>query len=105
MNLSKALKKSIYVLLFFVFSFSGVAQEGVTQQQTLNNKKHNDIATINLRSTIQGNQEQPKVMYIVPWQTVDAPPASYKPLDTMIQENFNYIDRDEFRRLINTKRN
>ena len=54
--------------------------------------------TLELQSTFQGNQEQPKVMYIVPWQKIQAPAAAYRPLDSLIGANFRYIDRDEFRR-------
>lgn len=54
--------------------------------------------TIELQSTFKGNQEQPKVMYIVPWKKIKAPAAAYQPLDSLIGANFEYLDRDEFRR-------
>jgi hypothetical protein len=56
--------------------------------------------TLQLRETIKGNQEQPTVLYIVPWRAVDAPPASYKPLANLVKENYRLIDRDEFRRTL-----
>lgn len=62
---------------------------------------HNAIAqnqSIDLKSTFKGNQEQPKVLYIVPWQKIDAPEAYYQPLESLINENFELLDRDEFRR-------
>ncbi len=62
---------------------------------------HNAIAqnqSIDLESTFKGNQEQPKVLYIVPWQKIDAPEAYYQPLESLINENFELLDRDEFRR-------
>ena len=62
--------------------------------QTLHAQKN----TLQLRETIQGNQEQPTVLYIVPWRAVEAPPASYQPLANLVKENFRLIDRDEFRR-------
>ena len=55
-------------------------------------------ATLELRSTFKGNQEQPKVMYIVPWQAIEAPPASYRPVSSLIAENFQLVDREEFQR-------
>jgi len=64
---------------------------GVSGEQVAGN-------TIQLRSTFQGNQEQPKVMYIVPWKKIKAPAAAYQPLDSLIGANFEYLDRDEFRR-------
>ena len=54
--------------------------------------------TLELESTFKGNQEQPKVLYIVPWQAVEAPPASYRPLQSLVQQNFQLLDREEFRR-------
>ncbi|MGB5324694.1 MAG: hypothetical protein WBN40_04630 [Pseudomonadales bacterium] len=54
--------------------------------------------TLDLKSTFQGNQEQPRVMYIVPWQAIQAPPASYRPVSSLISENFQLVDREEFQR-------
>ena len=54
--------------------------------------------SIDLESTFKGNQEQPKVLYIVPWQKIDAPEAYCQPLESLINENFELLDRDEFRR-------
>lgn len=54
--------------------------------------------TLDLKSTFKGNQEQPKVMYIVPWQAIQAPPASYRPVSSLISENFQLVDREEFQR-------
>ena len=59
---------------------------------------------LELESTIKGNQEQPKVLYIVPWQPQQAPELAYRPLQTMINESFDLIDRDEFRREIKFRR-
>ena len=53
---------------------------------------------LELHSTFKGNQEQPSVLYIVPWQKVDAPPMMYQPLQRLIDESLKPIDRDEFRR-------
>ena len=55
-------------------------------------------AVLELHSTFKGNQEQPSVLYIVPWQKVDAPPMMYQPLQRLIDESLAPIDRDEFRR-------
>ena len=54
--------------------------------------------TLELKSIFKGNQEQPKVMYIVPWQAIEAPPASYRPVSSLIAENFQLLDREEFQR-------
>jgi len=60
--------------------------------------------TIELESTFKGNQEQPKVLYIVPWQKVAAPEAFYQPLESLVDESFELLNRDEFRRVIKFKR-
>ena len=60
--------------------------------------------TIDLESTFKGNQEQPKVLYIVPWRKIEGPDAVYQPLESLIEENLSLIDRDEFRREVNYKR-
>jgi hypothetical protein len=70
------------LVLSLVFSQSAIAQN----------------QSIDLESTFKGNQEQPKVLYIVPWQKIDAPEAYYQPLESLINENFELLDRDEFRR-------
>lgn len=59
---------------------------------------------LELESTIKGNQEQPKVLYIVPWQAQQPPELAYRPLQTMVNESFELIDRDEFRREIEFRR-
>jgi len=55
-------------------------------------------ATVTLRSTITGNQEQPKVMYIVPWQPPGSMEFRYSPVSRLAEDLFRQIDRDEFRR-------
>lgn len=53
---------------------------------------------IELSSTVTGNQEQPKVLYLVPWQPPQGPEGLYQPLQGLVQEVFNPVDRDELRR-------
>ena len=55
-------------------------------------------ATVTLRSTVTGNQEQPKVMYIVPWQPPGAMEFRYSPVSRLAEDLFMQLDRDEFRR-------
>ena len=40
---------------------------------------HGQEAVVTLRSTVTGNQEQPKVMYIVPWQPPEYREFQYAP--------------------------
>ena len=57
---------------------------------------------LNLESTIAGSQEQPKVIYIVPWQgTPPAPGLSASVIDHIIQrELLGPIDREVFQRQV-----
>lgn len=59
---------------------------------------------LELQSTIVGNQEQPEVIYIVPWQQIEAPAPSYKPMQQMVDGQFDLLDRDEWRRKIDLQK-
>jgi hypothetical protein len=52
------------------------------------------------RSEITGNQELPKVLYIVPWQRADPGELMGKPVNTLLDEVLAPIDRSEFIRQI-----
>ncbi len=49
---------------------------------------------------IRGNQELPKVLYIVPWKRSDIPDLSQPPLESLIDEALTPIDRDVFQRKV-----
>lgn len=49
---------------------------------------------------IHGNQELPKVLYIVPWQDAKAPNLSQPPLKSLINEALTPVDREVFQRKI-----
>lgn len=51
-----------------------------------------------LHSTITGNQEQPKVLYIVPWQPPGGVDGLQQPVQSLLGDVFAPIDRGEFRR-------
>lgn len=55
-------------------------------------------ARVILRSTVMGNQEQPKVLYIVPWQQAGTPELIYQPLQTLVDGVFEEVDREAFLR-------
>jgi hypothetical protein len=52
------------------------------------------------RSEITGNQELPKVLYIVPWQRADPGELMGRPVNTLLDEVLAPIDRSEFIRQI-----
>jgi hypothetical protein len=49
-------------------------------------------------STVTGNQELPKVMYIVPWKKSDIGDLAGKPMNSLLDEVLAPVDRDVFRR-------
>lgn len=52
-------------------------------------------------TSITGNRELPKVMYIVPWKKADLGDLSGKPARSLIDEVLAPVDRDVFRREVN----
>jgi hypothetical protein len=66
------------------------------------NKKMVQDATISLQTTITGNQEQPKVLYILPWQSPQMADVDFEPLDSQQKAVFNHVERDELRRELET---
>ncbi len=52
------------------------------------------------RTEITGNQELPKVLYIVPWQKSDPGDLMGKPVNTLLDEVLAPLDREEFVRQV-----
>jgi len=52
------------------------------------------------RTEITGNQELPKVLYIVPWQKSDPGNLMGKPVNTLLDEVLAPVDREEFIRRV-----
>lgn len=61
-------------------------------------KKMVQDATINLQTTITGNQEQPRVLYILPWQSPQTANVDFEPLDNQQKIVFGHVEREELRR-------
>lgn len=61
-------------------------------------EKQGGEATVTLHSTITGNQEQPKVLYIVPWQPPGSADKLMQPVTPMLDDVFAPVDRAEFNR-------
>ena len=60
-----------------------------------------DSNVINLSDTIVGNQEQPKVLYIVPWKAAEDTTILYLPLEPKAMENlFGHVERIEHQRQV-----
>ncbi len=52
------------------------------------------------RTEVTGNQELPKVLYIVPWQKSDPGNLTARPVNTLLDEVLAPIDRSEFMRQV-----
>jgi hypothetical protein len=52
------------------------------------------------RTEITGNQELPKVLYIVPWKKADPEDLMGKPINSLLDEVLAPLDRDEFIRQV-----
>lgn len=57
-----------------------------------------DGVEVTLDATIVGNQEQPKVIYIVPWQAPDGPEGFEQHFNLERDALYEPVERDEFRR-------
>jgi hypothetical protein len=66
----------------------GVSGSGVMDEMSLS------------RTEIIGNQELPKVMYIVPWKKSDPGEITGKPVNTLLDEVLAPVDRGEFLRQV-----
>lgn len=49
-------------------------------------------------TTVTGNRELPKVMYVVPWKKSDLGDLPAQPFNTLLDEALTPVDRDVFRR-------
>jgi len=56
---------------------------------------------IQLKGTsIIGNKELPKMLYIVPWKSAELPDMNAPPIESLIDEALSTVDRDSFKRKI-----
>jgi len=66
--------------------------------QAAADKKMVGEARINLQTTVTGNQEQPRVMYILPWQSPASPELEMEMLSSQEDAVFGHVERDELAR-------
>ena len=52
------------------------------------------------RTEVTGNQELPKVLYIVPWKKADPGDLMGRPVNSLLDEVLAPVDRDEFIRQV-----
>lgn len=107
----------LFLALVMCWSFATIAQEAVQEQagqeqtalqqtssqQAAENTVPRNLAAIgeaniNLRTTVTGNQEQPRVMYILPWQSPLSPELEMEMLGSEADSVFGHLERDELQR-------
>ena len=76
--------KFAFLLLLLCVTGYGYAQQERRETQ------------VKLQSTVTGNREQPRVMYIVPWDQPGDSRFEHKLQRSIARELFDPIDRDEF---------
>ena len=59
-----------------------------------------DNEVITMSTTVVGNQEQPKVLYIIPWQPATDVTILSLPVTSLMNDVFDHVDREEHRREI-----
>lgn len=57
-----------------------------------------DKKVVTLGDTITGNQEQPKVLYIVPWKQTKDNTILSQGLESRLSDVFNHVERSEHTR-------
>jgi hypothetical protein len=105
------------LLLSILMSFSAFAQEDSSAEPTNTTtpaptetsaekkpaeKKMVSEANISLRTTVTGNQEQPLVMYILPWQSPDSPEFDLEMQSSQADAVFGHIEREELNRQLDS---
>jgi hypothetical protein len=55
--------------------------------------------------SVKGNAEQPKVLYIVPWQATTNPQDIYHPPVDKIEGAIQYLEPDEFQKQLYFRQN
>lgn len=83
MNTESSMRKIIAVT-FFIFSLSLQAEDRIELKGT----------------SIIGNKELPKMLYIVPWKNSELPDMNVPPIESLIDEALSPVDRDSFKRKI-----
>lgn len=76
------MRYSLLILSYLLLGATAIAEDRIELEGT----------------AIIGNQELPKVLYIVPWKPSELPQLNEPPLQTLIDEALAPVDREVFRR-------
>lgn len=84
---------STQLMVALLSVLAGAAGGAWAQQPKSDGRVHN------LGATITGNQEQPKVLYIVPWKAAYEDTAiPYRPISGQTDNVFRHVERHEHQR-------
>lgn len=86
---------NIYKVTYWAKSlFKGICLLGALAVTTaVYAQDEDEVITIN--ATVTGNQEQPKVLYIVPWKQAEDKTILYQSLNTRLETVFGHVERRE----------
>lgn len=83
-----------------LFPFASLAQPPSSQDA-----RPQEGPIIELGSQVTGNQEQPQVFHVVPWQSPQMSVPGYNPLSSQLQDVFGHLERDELQRQLQQSEN
>ena len=66
--------------------------------------KSDPLPVVEMGTRVTGNQEQPRVLYIVPWQPADGPDSLYRDLSSQIDDLLEPVEREAFQRELQLRR-
>ena len=96
------MNKLLSLISMCLLSLGGYAQQASTSADEktpeTTDKKMVSEANITLQTTVTGNQEQPRVMYILPWQSPLSPELEMEMLSSQEDAVFGHVERDELQR-------
>lgn len=86
----------VYFALGFLFAIAVAADDAPAAS---GNSSQPDWLQLD-SSLVTGNQELPKVMYVVPWQDAGMGDLSGRPVNSLLDEVLAPVDREEFQRQV-----
>lgn len=65
---------------------------------SLSVQSHAEEVEISLSATVVGNQEQPKILYIVPWKPPEGTARLDRPVSSQLNQVFEHLEPEELHR-------
>ncbi len=92
------IRKVLFLLPLLMFSLSSAAADE-TKPAAKKTTEQRDVLQLD-SSAVTGNQELPKVLYIVPWKDAGMSDLAGLPVNSLLDEVLAPIDREVFKRQI-----